>query len=369
MITMTNVLKRGRTTWDRALLPEDEYYERARVLREVIDAAGLDALVSLGHATRPGAFTYLSGFVPALGWMGTVLTREQGPVLVSGGGSRELPFLRSQTWIEDLRTSRSLFTGPAEVVGATVSELVSDGARIGLVGAHDALNPVTRAELYEILSPYEVVDADQLLETVRAAKRPRELVALRRSLAIAREAVAAAVARYDGGAPAAEATLAAEHIGRMRGCRDVRVLGDLGDGELSPVERLSDRRGSRFAVYCAVEHRGYWGQACASSGESPAAVAAVEAMVAAAAVGVEVGELARAALAALPSGAQDVALSYGLGGGIGLDPSERPEVSLTATDVIAAGTVLALQTMTPEPGGLGCADATILVAPEGVTRL
>lgn len=369
MITMTNVLKRGRTVWDRALLPEDEYVERTRELREAMAADGLEALVSLGHATRPGNFTYLSGYVPPLGWMSTVLGLERGPMLVSGGGSREIPFVKTQTWIEELRTSRSLFAGPAEAVADAIADITGPGARIGVAGAHDALNAVTRAELVDALSAYDVVEADQLMETARAAKRPREVEALRQSARIARDAVEAAVSRFEEGASAAEAILAAEYSGRHGGCRDVRVLGDLGNSQLAPVEELSGDRGERFSVYCAVEHLGYWGQAAAGTVESAGASAALEAMIGAAEPGVSAAALASAAVATLSPGAADLALSYGLGGGIGLDPSERPEVSPASDAVVTSGTVLALQAIVPEDGGLGCASATVLVGEEGVSAL
>lgn len=369
MITMTNVLKRGRTVWDRALLPEDEYVERTRVLREAMAAAGLDALVSLGHATRPGNFTYLSGYVPPLGWMATVVGLERDPMLVSGGGSREIPFVRTQTWIEELRTSRSLFSGPAEAVADAIAEVCAPGARVGIAGAGDALNSVTRTELDDALSAYSLADADQLMESVRAAKRPRELVALRQSRAVAERAVEAALSRFEEGASAAEAVLAAERVGRSEGCRDVRVLGDLGDGQLAPVEELSERRGAEFAVYCAVERLGYWGQAAAGTAPSAGASAALEAMIAAAQAGVEAAELAAAATSALPAAAAEVALSYGLGGGVGLDPSESPEVSASSGTALAAGMVLALQAIVPEDRGLGCAAETVLVTEAGATPL
>ena len=92
-------------------------------------------------------------------------------------------------------------------------------------------------------------------------------------------------------------------------------------------------------------------------------------MIAAASPGVELSALASAALAALPADAVDLALSYGLGGGIGLDPSESPEVSTTSSATVAPGTVLALQTIAPEGRGLGGAAATVLVTEEGITPL
>lgn len=361
MITMTNVLKHGLTVWDRDLLPVDEYTERVRIVREAMNAAGIEVLVSLGHTTRPGNFAYFSGFVPPLGWMGVVIGREAAPILVSGGGSREIPFVKTLTSIEDLRTSRSLFHGPAEIVGEAVAELVAPGARVGVAGASDALNPATRRELGEALSAYEVVDADALLGTIRAVKRPREVIGLRRSLDVARRAVQESLSRFAAGSTAAEALLAAEAEGRQGGGRDVRVLGDLGAGALAPVERLSPGRPERFTVYCAVEHLGYWGQAAGCSASSPIAEEALGAMVARAGASADGASLARAAAERLPGGTADVALSYGLGGGIGLDLEERPDAS-PAGGEIPDGAVLALQVITREQGGLGAASATLRVA-------
>src|SRR5262249_6300971 len=136
MITMHNVVKRGRTVWDRALLPEDEYGSRVRALREALDA---DVFVGVGHTASSGALTYLTGNVPPLGWMAVVVGREAAPCRATGGGSRDLPFLSTQTWISDIRPSASLFSGPAESVAAAVRDL--GGGTVALAGARENLAP------------------------------------------------------------------------------------------------------------------------------------------------------------------------------------------------------------------------------------
>jgi Xaa-Pro aminopeptidase len=376
VITMENVLKRGRTVWDRSLLPEDEYIERVRALREAMETAGLDGIVSVGHSTHTGNFTYLSGSVPPLGWMGIVLGREAGPFLVSGGGSRELFFLRTQTWLlDDIRTSRSLFSGPAAVVVDAVDEFMQPGGRLGLVGAREDLSPAAHAELVEALDAYELVEVDHLLAELRAVKRPREQAVQRRALEAARGSVAAALAAWEGGASATAALIAAEKEARMRGCRDARVLGTLDGEQLAPVEEHGEGRGEHLLVYVAVERLGYWAQAVGDSeGDSAdpasdAARRAVDAMVAAAGPGVAAGELVDAAVRELPEGASDVALSYGLGGGIGLDLTEDPVLRPGAADTLQAGAVLALQAFTVVGGRLGGATEMVRVDAEGVTLL
>jgi Xaa-Pro aminopeptidase len=373
MITMENVLKRGRTVWDRWLLPEDEYIERVRGLRETMAAAGLDGIVSVGHSAHTGNFTYLSGSVPPLGWMGIVLGREAGPFLVSGGGSREIPFVRTQTWLlDDIRTSRSLFTGPAEVVADALGEFMPPGGRLGVIGAREDLAPGAYAELIAALDGYDLVEDDELLARQRAVKRPREQAVQRRALEAARTSVAAALAAWEAGASTTASLIAAEKEARMQGCRDARVLGNLDGEQLAPVEEHADGRGEHLVVYCAVEYLGYWAQAAGASDGGPAADAArgaVDAMVAAAGPGVAVGDLVEAAERELPAGAAEVAASYGLGGGIGLDLTEQPVLLAGATEVLQPGAVIALQVFTVVDGRLGGVTETVRVDAEGVTLL
>jgi Xaa-Pro aminopeptidase len=366
---MENVLKRGRTIWDRSLLPEDEYVERVRAVRAVADAAGLDVVVTIGHSTHTGNFTYLSGSVPPIGWMAIVLGREAGPFLVSGGGSRDLPFLRTQTWIDEIRTSRSLFAGPAEAVTGVLAEIVEPGARVGLVGARDDLAPDAYGELLASLAPYDVVEVDGLLAGLRAAKRPREQVALERSLDIARAAADAAVDAWESGASTSAALIEAERTVRMRGARDARVLGNLDATHLAPVEEHSEDRGEHLAVYVAAEYLGYWAQACASTGASNAARRVVDAMIDAAEPGGPAGSLVTAATRELPAGESDVALAYGLGYGTGLDLMEPPLLRPGSHDRLLEGAIVALQVVTVEDGALTCAGATIRIDAGGVALL
>jgi Xaa-Pro aminopeptidase/Xaa-Pro dipeptidase len=373
MITMENVLKRGRTVWDRWLLPEDEYIERVRALRAQMEEDGLDGLVTVGHSTHPGNFTYLSGSVPPLGWMGIVLGREAGPFLVSGGGSREIPWLRTLTWIlDDIRTSRSLFTGPATVVVEALGEFMKPGGRVGVVGAREDLSPAAYAELIEALDEYEVVEVDDIVTGLRAAKRPREQAVQRRALEAARASVAAALAAWESGASTTAALIAAEKEARMQGCRDARVLGNLDGEQLAPVEEHGEGRGEHLVVYVAAEYLGYWAQASGDSDDGPAAAAArkaVDAMVAAAGPGVAAADLVAAAVRELPDGAADVALSYGLGGGIGLDLAEGPVLRRDGDDALEQGGVLALQAFTATGGRLSGVTEMVRVDAEGVTLL
>lgn len=368
MKTLTNVLRHGRTYWDRDLLPDDEYVVRTRVVRDRMEREGLDVLVGLGHSTMAGDFAYLSGHVPPLNWMGTVLGRDQGPLLITGGGSRDVPFLSTQSWLTDIRTSRSLFAGPAAVIVDAVAEMAPVGAKVGVAGVEEALDAQAIAELEEALAGYEVIDAGPLMDEIRAVKRPRELVALRESDAIARRAVTAGLEAHAHGATAARALLAAEHSARLDGARDVRVLGGPGDRDLAPAVPASSTRGDDLVLYCVAETRGYWGQACGCTADPHDALVALEAMLAAVRAGVTAGSVAEAALALLAPDAAEVALSYGLGASIGLDEAEVPVIAPGSEQVLHAGVLLALQVVTRSVGPLVCAGATLLVGESAASR-
>lgn len=368
MKTMTSVLRHGRTVWDRDLLPDDEYVERTRLMREQMREQGLDVLVALGHTTLAGDFAYLSDHVPPLNWMATVLGLDAGPLLVTGGGSRDVPFLSTQTWLQDIRTSRSLFAGPAATIGDAIAEMAQPGARVGLAGAGRALDARPADELIEALGIYDVVDAAPLMAAVRTVKRPRELAAMRDSLAVATRAVAAGVGVWENGGSTAQSLLAVERSARLDGARDVRVLGSPGEGDLAPAVAVSVARGEALALHCVVELRGYWGQACACTGDATHAAVAIEAMVEAARAGVTAGSVAAAALRTLGPEAAKVALAYGLGAGIGLDEDETPAIVPGSEAVVPAGTVLALQVVTRVDGQLVCAGATITVGEQFASR-
>jgi Xaa-Pro aminopeptidase len=368
MKTMTSVLRHGRTTWDRELLPDDEYAERTRLMRARMGAAGIDVLVGLGQTTLAGDFAYLSDHVPPLNWMATVLAQEAGPLLVTGGGSRDVPFLSTQTWLKDIRTSRSLFAGPAAVIGDAIAEMAAPGARVGLAGVDNALDAAPAEELVEALGIYEVVDASLLMAELRAVKRPRELVALKDSLAIARRAIDEGLRAWERGLSTAQSLLAVEGSARLDGARDVRVLGGPAQWDLAPAVPASDSRGEDLVLQCVVEYRGYWGQACACTTDVTPANAAIDAMVDAAGAGVSAGDIAAAALERLEQDAAEIALSYGLGAGIGLDEQEAPFIVPGSDALIPSGALLALQVITRSNGRLSCADATLNIGEQTDSR-
>lgn len=329
---------------------------------------GVENLFSIGHSAHPGNFSYLAGSAPGMGWTGVVLGTTGEPVIVSGGGSRELPFARQQTWIEDIHTSRSLFAGPAEAALEVLGERAAVGSKVALIGAREELGATAYAELMSRLETYEVLDGDAMIYGLRAVKRPRERMSLERSLIVAREAVAAGRRLWETGGSTAEAMIETERTARRHGAREARTLANLSPGSLMPLETKDGYRGTTLALYCAVDV-GYWAQASACVGGEGAedlAKGAVHAMTEGVRPGLAAGDLARNALAVLPEASHKSVLSYGLGAGIGLDLSEPPIVEPDSTGLVRDGTALALQAVVSDDGEIACYCETVLVDADGV---
>ena len=99
MISMEPVLKRGYSSWDRDVLPEDEYALRIEAVRARLREQNLAALVVvnyslLGVMVDYADMAYLSGLQSG----GALLIPRDGEsVYVGFGGGRELAFMRTLT--------------------------------------------------------------------------------------------------------------------------------------------------------------------------------------------------------------------------------------------------------------------------------
>lgn len=174
---METVLKHGRTVWDHTLLPEDEFRDRLVTVRAGMRRAELDAIVGVGHAADHGNLSYLTGLVPKMGWTAAIVGQQGDPTLLSMSGPRELPSLRSLTWLTDVRTSSSLFSGAAAGLLQAVSDHVEGGRPIGLIGARENLDHAAYRDLVVALGDYELRAGDSVIAGPRERKRPREITA------------------------------------------------------------------------------------------------------------------------------------------------------------------------------------------------
>jgi Xaa-Pro aminopeptidase len=348
---MEPVLKRGYASWDRDVLPRDEFDARVEAVRAALRDANLEALVLVNHSLLGvmvdyADMAYLTGLQS--GGM-LLLAREREPTFVSFGGGRELAFLRTQTWIEDVAPGgKEAF----QVARDRLRRLGIASGAIGTVGAASlAANP--RARLQAAFADYELRPFDAELGRLRVAKRPREVLAVRIARAIVVSGIEAALAAFEGGADNTAALIAAERAARMGKARDVRVLASMGGAELRPFEGRLAGRHSPLRIWVAAQYQGYWAEAAATAPALRDNVAerAVAAMERAARAGNRAGDVAAAALAVLPREAAASALAYGLGGTIGLAHDEGLVIEPDNTERIPDAALLALRCVAhgPEP--------------------
>lgn len=152
----------------------------------LLEEAGLEAIV----ATSPHNVRYLLGgyhffmyeiadsiglsrYLPAVGY------RRGAPdqALYVGAGNEDWGTAIESLWIEDIRNVSWSSVETAAAVAAWATRCLPPGSRLGVEFSYlpaDALGTLTRAGL-------SLLDSSELLETLRAVKRPHELELVRRS--------------------------------------------------------------------------------------------------------------------------------------------------------------------------------------------
>jgi Xaa-Pro aminopeptidase len=370
MISMEPVLKRGYSSWDRDVLPEDEYALRVEAVRGVLREQGLAALVVvnyslLGVMVDYADMAYLSGLQSG----GALLVpRDADAVYVGFGGGRELAFMRTLTWLEHVMSGG----GPKafEVVREQLRARGITSGPLAIAGAAD-LPAGAAARVQQAFADYTLKPFDAELRALRAVKRPRELLAMRLTLGLVEDAVYAGLAKFAGGGDNAAAMLEAERVARARKARDVRVLVNMGGPELRPFEGRLDGRHAPLRLWVAAQYQGYWAEAAATTPASlpSAASRAVAAMLGAACTGATTGDVAGAAVAALAPIEAQAALEYGLGGTIGLAHNEGTVMRPGGTERLVEGSALALRAHVGAGADPSIDAAVAIVGASGATRL
>ncbi|HLH69791.1 MAG TPA: M24 family metallopeptidase [Candidatus Dormibacteraeota bacterium] len=353
MQTLQPVLRRGRSVWNQVTFPSDEFQERVRGVRGMLSDGGMRALLVVGGGERYQDIAYLTNLVPLMPWTVVVLPVEGEPAIIAGiGGGREIPFVRTCTWVADVRVAPSLGVGMAQIL----RERGIEAGRVAVAGFEEHLPVALYDEVVGHLSGYELVAIDDRLAAIRRRKRARELGAMAEAGRIAQLAGLAAVQAFGRGGSNAEAVVAAERAARTAGAHDVRVLCNLEVADaLWPYEAPSTVRNVPLCAYIAVEYEGYWADRAFTS---PAvgsehyrrACSGLAAMREAAREGARVADVAGAALREIGDEHRQMALAYGLGGGIGLSLDEAPRIDPESDELLEASMTLSLRLCLGRPG-------------------
>lgn len=374
MRTREPILTRGRDHWDRVNLPPAEFQDRLENVRERMAAAGIDALLVYGTGDRDGNIAYLSNLVHKVpGFPLALVVTLETAVVLNQRSSRTRPIVERNTWIDDVRFTRALWSTVEEVL----AELTDPDAQVALVGSEAMSKPAHDALTASGVSP-SIVVRDRFLDDVRSTKSARESDQIRRAGRLVRTVAddLPDVARNATHERRLEAEL--DRMARLEGAQDVRILCSnptQTEDHLRPAERRTALGPGLVSVYLAARFEGYWAALARSFrvGGDDADTDDLVASYEAARASIEPGDTIGTVVQALETDGVDVARGYPLLSSIGLELEESPVVD-TDTDPPAGRlepgmAIELLLPIRPEGGHLQVIGDTLLVTDDDVVTV
>jgi Xaa-Pro aminopeptidase len=325
-----SVLKRGCSTWDPQLVPQAEFQARLDAVRNEMAQRDLDALVIYGDNYSFADLCYLTNYFPKVRGGIAVVPRNGAISLLLNIGSRDVPFAKTLTWIEDVRASNQIGADGAKLL----KEKGFEKARLGLVDSGQGFPLPQLEEMKSALAQVTWQNLHSLLQPIRLRKTARELAAMGEAGRLLREICQDAAAVIKPGRKEYEIVADIDRLARDKGAEDIRILA--GEKRLNPPSfKQAASIGSHWAVYFAVQHERYWAEAgrtyyLANDMKVQSAYGKAQEIVAAMAQQLNpngavatIDETARKALGEFYA----TASVYGIANGIGLNQWEAPFLS------------------------------------------
>jgi Xaa-Pro aminopeptidase len=345
----------GSYVWVQDRLPYDEFTLRLDELREAMDRNGWPAVLVYGDVREHAALAFLTSFIPRVRWGMALLPRTGEARLLGAMSTRDLPAMRTLTWVTDVRSGM----GPEweKSFDPWIASLKGDqAAKLGTLG-FDIMAPVLHAAVRRSLGDrFALQRADDIVAVPAQRKRPRELTMIRASCKVLETAAKTFAESWRGNHEPETAALDAERAARALAAQDVRTLISLDGGRtLAPYQGRFEKCAGPLVGYLAVKVVGYWADMFVTVNDGSAtpaarhAEAALEAIIANARPGLRVDALHAKAITALAPFKLHPALGASVGHGIGLSLHEGPEFGAVGDNVLVEDGVYTLQ--------VGIADA------------
>lgn len=337
-----SVLKRGCSTWDPQELPQDEFQARLDTVRREMARENLDVLVIYGDNYSFGDLCYLTNYFPKVRGGIAIVPRDGAISLLLNIGSRDVPFAKTLTWVEDVRASSAVGADGAKLL----KEKGFEKTTIGLADSGQGLPLPQLEDLKNGLPQVTWRSSDGMIQPLRLRKTARELGAMREAGRVLNEICAGAGDFIRAGRREYEVVADIDRLARNKGAEDLRILA--GAARLNPPSfKQSANIADHWAVYLAVQHERYWAEAGRTfifSAESALQDAYTKAQEIVAQMA---GELkpggAVATIDATARGALGefyaTASVFGLGNGIGLNQWEAPFLNEDDARAVGAGSV------------------------------
>jgi Xaa-Pro aminopeptidase len=325
-----SVLKRGCSTWDKGQMPSGEFQSRLEAARREMARHNLDALVIYGDNYSFADLCYLTNYFPKVRG-GVALVPRNGPLsLLLNIGSRDVPFAKSLTWVEDVRASNQVGRDGAELL----KERGFTKARVGLVDSGQGFPLPQLEEMKSALPEVQWKPHHSLFQPMRLQKNARELTALHGAGRVLNEICEGAGNFIKPGRKEFEIIADIDRLARDKGVEDIRILA--GEKRLQPPSsKVVTDLTSHWALYLAIQHDRYWVEAgrthiLSSDSRLQSAYQKAQEIVARMAAQLKPGD----AVTAIDDVARQqlgefyaTASTYGLGNGIGLNQWEAPFLS------------------------------------------
>ncbi len=189
------------------MVSKQDVERRYRVVREAMDAHGVDAVVVCGseYTGFEGAVTYLSGFVIVHRYAYVLLPRYGDPSIVFPAEARYVGE-HGTSWIDD----QVFAERPGEWLGDRLK-----GKRVGVYGLDYVL---TVRDFAAFADKADLVPFDVEFDLARAIKSDEELESVRDSVRINTEGFHVFAGEYAPGKSAAEVLAPAEQLFVAEGC-------------------------------------------------------------------------------------------------------------------------------------------------------
>jgi len=366
----------GSYIWAQDRLPIDEFTLRLDALRAAMERNGWPAVLVYGDVREHAALAFLSSFIPRVRWGMALLPRTGDARLLCAMSTRDLPAMRTLTWIADVRSGM----GP-EWVNAFdpwVERFKGDQAqKFGTMG-FDIMAPVLYAAVRRSLGErFALQRADDIVAIPSRRKRPRELTMIRASCKLLETAAKTFAESWRGNREPETAALDAERAARSLAAQDVRTLVSLDGGRtLVPFQGRFEKCEGPLVGYLAVKVLGYWADMFITVDDGSVAdaarhaEAALDAIIANMRPGARTDALHTKALDALAPCTLHPVLGGSIGHGIGLSLHEGAEFQASGDAVLMEDGVYSLQVGTADAkAGNVLMSAIVRVAAKGTEVL
>lgn len=241
-------MRHGLMMWREEELSEEDVQARQNRTSEAMVAAGLDAMVAYTNHVRSHGVTYLTGFTPYWSDALLLLLPNRAPVFSTALSKRVGNWIRSVNPTSEVGHSPK----PGRLIG---ERLAAAGCkRVGVLELD--LLPAGLAEEITAAADVQLVDASAMFDSVRRCADEAELRLVRRTHALACEALD----RVDiNVATAGEAVSNLERLARDAGAEEcyIAVAPDLAHDH-RPGRLPNARIGDNFAVRLSLAYNGVW---------------------------------------------------------------------------------------------------------------